>query len=103
MNNPHYNPYPGAIGPKPNQTLAIVSLVSGIIGLVLCGGLVSPIAVITGIMARKRAASNPMQYGGAEIALVGLILGIIGSIILIFVLLYIAFVFILGVGIALSN
>ncbi len=56
MNNPHYNPYPGAIGPKPNQTLAIVSLVSGIIGLVLCGGLVSPIAVITGIMARKRAA-----------------------------------------------
>lgn len=102
MYNPQSNPYSSS-PPSRNQTLAIVSLVTGILGLVLCGGLLSPIAVITGFMARKRANADPIHFGGAEIALVGLILGIIGSVVLILVLLYIAFVFLLGVGMALSH
>ena len=85
-----------------NQTLAIVSLVLGIIGLVGCAGLTGPIALITGFMARKKAAQNPAEYGGDGIALAGIITGAVGTVILLLVILYIVFVF--GViGISLLN
>lgn len=103
MYNPSGYQYGGLPPAGRNQTLAIVSLVTGIVGLVVCGGLLSPIAVITGFMARKRAAANPVEYGGSEIALVGLILGIIGSIVLVLVLLYFVFVFLVMAGVVLSN
>ncbi|MEO5858836.1 MAG: DUF4190 domain-containing protein [Pyrinomonadaceae bacterium] len=83
MQNPQYQPgsgIPAASGQ--NQTLAIVSLVSGILGLTLCCGLLIPsvVAVVTGFMARSKASNDPANFGGAGLALGGLIAGGIGVI-----------------------
>lgn len=63
-----------------NSTLAIVSLVLGILGLtVCCGTFIVPLAaVITGFMARGKANNDPSQYGGAGLAMGGLITGVLG-------------------------
>jgi hypothetical protein len=84
MQNPQNFGAPAAAGQ--NSTLAIVSLILGIAGLTICCGsfLPSVIALILGFMARGKANSNPAQYGGAGLALGGIItgaIGIIGSII----------------------
>lgn len=65
-----------------NSTLAIVSLVTGILGLVLfcCHGylLFSPIAVITGHLALNQIKNHPHSgIRGRELAISGLILGYI--------------------------
>ncbi|MDI1241865.1 MAG: DUF4190 domain-containing protein [bacterium] len=81
MQNPQYQPGSGIpAGGGQNQTLAIVSLVSGILGLTLCCGLLIPsvVAVITGFMARSKASNDPANYGGSGLALGGLIAGAIG-------------------------
>jgi len=63
-----------------NKTLAIVSLVCGILGITICCGgfLPSLLGLILGFMARGKANSNPMQFGGAGLALGGIITGAIG-------------------------
>jgi uncharacterized protein DUF4190 len=70
------SPPPAAQGTKVNQTLPIVSLVFGIISLCCY---VSPItgivALITGFLGLRNIKSNPAQYGGKALALVGMILG----------------------------
>lgn len=77
-NTPFQPPPTGAGGQ--NKTLAIVSLVAGILGMtVCCGGLIpSIVAIVTGFMARSKAAQNPAEYGGAGLATGGLITGILG-------------------------
>jgi thiol:disulfide interchange protein len=70
---PSYHPTESAL---PTSTLAVVSLVFGILGLLQLLPLISPlVAVITGHMARReiRAAGGHMQGDG--MALTGLILG----------------------------
>ncbi len=91
MQNPQYQPGSGIAAGGQNQTLAIVSLVSGILGLTLCCGLLIPsvVAVITGFMARGKASGDPANYGGSGLALGGLITGIIGVIGNLIVLAYI--------------
>lgn len=71
-----------------NQTLAIVSLVLGVIGIVLCQ-FTAPVALVTGFMARKKAEENPNEYGGSGLALAGIITGAIGSLLLVLVVIYI--------------
>jgi len=89
--NAPYNA-PPASGGGQNQTLAIVSLVLGILGLTLCCGwfIVSLAAVITGFMARGKASSDPANYGGSGLALGGLITGLIGILGSIIVWIYVA-------------
>ncbi|MBC7900932.1 MAG: DUF4190 domain-containing protein [Saprospiraceae bacterium] len=83
-----------------NQTLAIVSLVLGIVGLIGCAGLTGPVALITGFMARKKVSQNPMEYGGDGMALAGIITGAVGTVILLLVILYMIFVFgVIGISI----
>jgi len=77
----------------PNQTLAIISLVLGILGIIFCSGLTGPIAFIMGIMARRKAARNPAQYGGSGLALGGIITGVIGTLELLLVVAWVAYVF----------
>jgi len=92
MQNPQYQPGSGlpAAGGQ-NQTLAIVSLISGILGLTLCCGVVIPslVAVITGFMARSRASNDPANYGGGGLAIAGLITGVLGLIGSLIVLAYV--------------
>jgi hypothetical protein len=58
-----------------DQTLAIVSLVCGILGILCCGLLSGIPAIITGYMAKNNVDSNPSQYGGRGLAVAGMILG----------------------------
>lgn len=63
--------------PQQNHTLAIVSLICSIAGLVICTPVVI-VGVITGHMARKQIRENPNTYSGAGMALAGVIIGWIG-------------------------
>lgn len=85
QNTPFQPPAKGVQGQ--NQTLAIVSLVTGILSIVCCQ-LTGPVAVITGYMARKKAEENPQEYTGSGLALAGLITGAIGTILLVLVIIY---------------
>ncbi|MEJ7625158.1 MAG: DUF4190 domain-containing protein [Pyrinomonadaceae bacterium] len=69
-----------------NKTLAIVSLVLGILGLTICCGTILPsiAALVTGFMARSKSMQNPNEYGGQGLAMAGIItgaLGLVGSVI----------------------
>ena len=65
-------PMPPAL---PNSTMAIVSLVSGILGWTVIPFLGSLVAVITGHMAKSEIKKSPGQLGGDGMATAGLILG----------------------------
>lgn len=62
-----------------NHTLAIVSLVLGILGLTQFLPLVGPVgAIIAGKMAEKEIREQPDHYRGANLAHAGILLGWIG-------------------------
>jgi len=94
MQNPQF-PQGGASAgvAAPNQTLAIVSLVLGILGLTLCCGTLVPslAAIITGFMARGKASNDPAHYGGSGLAMGGLITGVLGILIGIAQLIFVFF------------
>ncbi len=75
-----------------DQTLAIVSLVTGILGIVCCGAIAGIPAIITGYIAKNNIDSNPEQYTGRGFALAGMILGAIGSLFTILYLIYLLMV-----------
>lgn len=89
---------PAAQASDKNQTLAIISLITGLLSILFCG-ISGPIGVITGWMARKRAKSEPANFGGEGLALVGIITGALGTLLLLGLIAYIVFVF-LFVGFA---
>lgn len=63
----------------PNHSLAIVSLVLSILGLIAILPVVGPIGgVITGYKAQQEIRQNPHQYSGDNLARAGIILGWIG-------------------------
>lgn len=66
-----------APGAKTN-TMALVSLVAGILGLTIFPFLGSIAAVITGMMARKEIAASAGAETGAGMAMAGLVMGWIG-------------------------
>lgn len=77
---------------RQNSSLAIISLVSGILGWTLAPFLGSLVAIVTGHMARKEIRRNP-ALDGDMMAIIGLVLGwvvVIGTIlaILAFVLFF---------------
>ncbi len=80
---PQYPPqYPQAPYPPPYQqppsqthTMAVVSLVFGLLSFVGCAGLGSIIAIITGNMALGDIKANPLRYTGAGMANAGIIMG----------------------------
>ena len=69
---------PPAIAQAQDRTLAIVSLVCGILSLTCCGAVTGIAALVTGFMAKNNVDANPEQYGGRGMALAGMILGGIG-------------------------
>jgi hypothetical protein len=78
---------------QPQQGLAVVSFVLGLMSFVCVLGLLSGVpAIICGHLARSRARRLPAVYGGSGLALAGLILGYTGTIVplLIFPALYLA-------------
>lgn len=85
-------PPPGQYGapggyqqPQKSSPLAITSLVTGIVGVVLCFCWSIPIfaiaALITGILGKNQIKAAPQQYKGGGMATAGIILGAIGVVI----------------------
>ncbi|MFL6374372.1 MAG: DUF4190 domain-containing protein [Pyrinomonadaceae bacterium] len=73
--NTPFQPPPAGAGGQ-NKTLAIVSLVLGILSICCYVGPVTGIAaLITGYLANKKANQDPQTYGGKGLALAGMILG----------------------------
>jgi uncharacterized protein DUF4190 len=77
---------------RQNSTLAVISLVTGILGWTLLPFLGSLVAIVTGHMARKEIRQNPALEGDT-MAIIGLVLGwvaVIGTVlaILAFLLLF---------------
>jgi hypothetical protein len=64
--------------PAQQKGLAITSLVLGLLSLTCFSFLTGIPAIICGHLARARARRSPEQYGGAGLALAGLITGYIG-------------------------
>jgi hypothetical protein len=72
----HDTPFqPPLSGQGEDKTLAIVSLVCGILSLTCCGAVTGIAALITGYMAKNNVENNPQQYGGRGFALAGMIMG----------------------------
>ncbi|HEX3476646.1 MAG TPA: RING finger protein [Kofleriaceae bacterium] len=63
-------------GPKTNAPGAVKSLVVGLIGLVVCGIILGPIAISSASKAREAMANDP-SLGGEGLATAGKILGVI--------------------------
>jgi hypothetical protein len=69
-------PSAGPVTPaRPTNTLALVSLVSGILAWVILPFLGAIVAIITGHMARREIRAAPESYSGEGMAIAGLILG----------------------------
>lgn len=81
QNTPFTPPPPIGGSGGQNQTLAIVSLICGILGL--CCGILGPVGLITGYIAYNNANKNPMMYGGKGLALGGMITGGISTLLMI--------------------
>lgn len=78
--NTPFNPPPAGTTGQ-NQTLAIVSLILGIISIPCCGFVIFGIgAAVTGFLAKKKAEENPAEYGGRGLAMAGMIIGAITAV-----------------------
>ncbi|MDQ3131349.1 MAG: DUF4190 domain-containing protein [Acidobacteriota bacterium] len=90
---------PGAAGGQ-NQTLAIVSLILGILSVLCCAWfLPGIIAVVLGFMAKSKAEQNPNEYGGRGLALGGIITGGISVVLgIIVMILYLFTGMLAGIG-----
>ena len=92
-----------AVPSKPTNTLAIVSIGLGILGLVGCfcwgifGIIFGALAAITGYMARKQIVASQGAQQGMQLATVGMIMGIAEAVLGLIILL--AIIGIYGVGI----
>jgi len=78
---------PPVSGEGQDKTLAIVSLVCGILSLTCCGAVTGIAAIITGFMAKNNVDANPQQYGGRGLALAGMIMGGISTVLTVLYLL----------------
>ncbi|MFY2764552.1 DUF4190 domain-containing protein [Arenimonas sp. MALMAid1274] len=86
-------PAPAPAG-KPTSVLAIISLISGILGWTLLPWLGSLAAIVTGHMARSEIRRSQGGMEGDGLAVVGLVLG--WAMVIISLLTILAFVFFLG-------
>lgn len=67
--------------------MAVWSLVCGIVGIVLCFGILGPVAVFLGFSSRERVRT--MQLKGGGVAMAGIVFGVIGTIELLLILIYV--------------
>jgi hypothetical protein len=73
-NFPGYEQPPSYSAP-PNSTMAVVSLISGILGWFVLPLIASLVAVVTGHMAKKEIRESRGRVGGDGLATAGLIMG----------------------------
>lgn len=91
-------PFKPPVVEAPSQGMAIGALVCGVLSILCCfiSVLTGPAAIIMGFIARKNATENPNEFGGASLALAGMICGAIGTVLGIVVIILQVFFGILG-------
>lgn len=87
---------PPMIGQGQDKTLAIVSLVCGILSLTCCGPFTGIAALITGYMAKNNVETNPQQYDGRGLAIAGMIMGGISLVLTVLYFILIGFAGLIG-------
>jgi len=75
---PRFSEYPTPPTEVPNSSTAVISLVSGILGLTFLPFIGSVVALITGRMAKREIDYSGGTLGGERMAQVGILLGWIG-------------------------
>ena len=71
------NPYNYNVS-LPTSSMAIVSLIAGILGFTLFPFIASIVAIFTGYAARKETRATPPTAGGDGLATAGIVMGWIG-------------------------
>lgn len=77
-NTPFQPPPAGVVGGQ-NQTLGIITLILGIVGLLCLGFLTGVPALVTGFMTLQNVKKDPATYGGKVLAIIGMVLGALGT------------------------
>ena len=94
-------PPPPAYAAKPQQTLAVTSLVLGIVSITIgwcCsfGILTSPIALVLGIISLVQIKNDPAKFSGKGMAVGGIITSVL------YILVFVAIILLYGIGIFLG-
>jgi hypothetical protein len=93
-------PSVGPVTPtRPTSTLALVSLVSGILSWVILPILGPIVAIVTGHMARREIRAAPDSLSGDGMAVAGLILGYAQIVLIVLPLCCLAVLFLVSPGI----
>src|SRR6478752_364359 len=82
---PGYTPYSGggdSYGPPAQNGKATASLVTGIVGIFICPIVLSILAIVFSVQARKQIAASGGRLKGEGMAKAGLILGIVGLVLM---------------------
>ena len=84
----------------PKATSALIVGIIAVAGTFLCGlpVLASPVAWVLGAQARREIRNAPHQWGGESKATAGMVLGIIGTVLLVLAVLVIALIVVLAVA-----
>jgi Domain of unknown function (DUF4190) len=83
-------PPPPPPAPASQSTQAVVALVLGILGLICCS-LMAPVAWYLGVAEGRAIREGRSPAGGQGLATAGKILGIIGTVFMVFIVLWIVF------------
>ena len=96
--------YAVAVQPAPPSSgLGIAGFVVGLLGLTLCGTLVSPVGLVLSILGmRETAPTASPPKGGRGLTITGLILSIIGTVALLLIIAYFVVMFVIA-GVAASS
>lgn len=82
----HYSP------PAPTSAMAVTGFVLGLVGLILCPGIVSPVGLLFSVLGmRETGAASWSRKGGRGLAIAGLVLSLIGVVMLLLTLAYVVF------------
>jgi len=87
MTTPYQQPYYPPYGPPQDHPQATTALILGILGIVLCQAL-APFALVVGRKAVREIDASGGMIGGRGNAQAGYILGIVGTVLLVFVVLF---------------
>jgi len=82
----------------PNPPGAVAGLVLGIISVVTCGVPTGPFAIWQSRVADRAIKESPGAYGNKGLVTAGLVLGIIGTVLLVLWILYWIFIILLAIG-----
>jgi hypothetical protein len=84
-------PQPLPLPPSTSSSAAITSIVLGVIGLVCCGGLTGPFAWWLGAKELRAVNEHRSAESNRPLATIGMVLGIVGTVVLVLSIVWVAF------------